>query len=180
VRHRHTINRVRHTSNSGPGATHRPAPIMPSILSKLGGSSKRNPYSNPHHPSHAPIPTKPTTPPLRTVSPRTSHDYLAEARQVANRDPITGRAVTHPVVPQTSSGTSRLPAQSSRANVELSAYLNRAKQTAQTTGTRYDLFSRQEREKFEREEKVRIARGGTEFYAPERRIEEYFAEGVRD
>jgi hypothetical protein len=42
------------------------------------------------------------------------------------------------------------------------------------------LFSRQEREKFEREEKVRIARGGTEFYAPERRIEEYFAEGVRD
>jgi hypothetical protein len=42
------------------------------------------------------------------------------------------------------------------------------------------LFSREERERFEREEKVRIARGGTEYYAPERRIEEYFAEGVRD
>jgi hypothetical protein len=42
------------------------------------------------------------------------------------------------------------------------------------------LFSREEREKLEREEKIRIARGGTEFYAPERRVGEFYAEGVRE
>jgi hypothetical protein len=156
---------------------------MPSILSKLTGSSKRknNPYSNPHHPSHAPIPTNPTTSPPRTVSPRTSHDYLAEARQVVNRDPITGRLAPAPAILQNLAAPSQQPpAEPSRANAELSAYLNLASKTVPKTGTRYDLFSRKEREKSEREEKMRIAKGGTEFYAPERRVEGFYAEGVRE
>jgi hypothetical protein len=166
-------------------------PAMPSIFSKLGGSSKRNnPYSNPHHPGHAPLPTKPSAqsssqpnPPLRSVFPRTSHDYLAEARQVANRDPVTGRPLPHPVIPQSSSDASQQPANTaerSRANAELSAYLSRASRTPPTTGTRYDLFSSEERKRIEREEQIRIARGGVEFYAPERRVEEFYANGVRD
>lgn len=65
-------------------------------------------------------------------------------------------------------------------SVERSAYLNRASQTSVVSGSRYDLLSAEEKRK--REEKERMGRvvGGVEFYAPERRVEEFYAWGVRD
>ncbi|KAH7068969.1 hypothetical protein BKA63DRAFT_421952 [Paraphoma chrysanthemicola] len=159
---------------------------MPSFFSKLGISSKRknNPYLNPHHPGHRPLPqpipksTSRSQPslPLRPASPREAHDLLAEARQVANRDPVTGRPLPQPtVLHQTASETNRLgPSQ------ERSAYLNRAMQSTQTMGSRYELFAQEERRR--RDEEIRLirARGGVEYYAPERSVSEFYAGGVRD
>ncbi|KAH7395035.1 hypothetical protein DE146DRAFT_68153 [Phaeosphaeria sp. MPI-PUGE-AT-0046c] len=159
---------------------------MPSFFSKLTGSSKRkNPYANSHHPSRAPLPQKAITDSqpgdsLRPASPRGSVDYLAEARLAINRNPVTGKALSQPNMPQSSR---KAPTQSSateRGAVEPSAYVSRASQSPQTMGTRYDLFTTEERKRMEREEKIRIARGGQEYYAPERRIGEFYAGGVRD
>lgn len=172
---------------------------MPSLLSKLTSgtpskskSKRTNPYSNPHHPSHAPIPGKPTQP-LRSASPDMStYDLLAEARLSANRDPITGKRLPQPVMPlprsqntnqpraQVSPIATPNPASSSNPREEPTAYTFRSSQTPQTMGSRYDLFSAEERRRMEVEEKIRIARGGQEFYAPERRVEEFYAEGVND
>jgi hypothetical protein len=174
---------------------------MPSLFARFtgAGSKKNNPYINAYHPSHAPIPKQPTTTtsqPLPTVSPRGSHDFLAEARSLANRDPITGRPLPEPIAPVPTARQSSMPkmlqSKKSRkklgqqkseggratANEEMSAYLNRASQTKQATGKRYDLFSAAERERIEREEAIRIQRAG-EFYAPERRVEEFYHERVQ-
>ncbi|OAL03942.1 hypothetical protein IQ06DRAFT_291576 [Phaeosphaeriaceae sp. SRC1lsM3a] len=160
---------------------------MPSFFSKLTGSSKRNnPYANPNHPSRAPLPQKTVTnsqpnEELRPASPRDSVDYLAEARLAVNRDPVTGKTLSQSSMPQSSGRQEQ--AQSSAAGrgaAEPSAYASRASQSPQTMGTRYDLFTMEERKRMEREEKIRIARGGQEFYAPERRIGEFYAGGVRD
>lgn len=169
---------------------------MPSLFSKLAPSSskRKNPYSNPHHPSHAPLPTKlpnqrsATQPPqLRPASPRDSHDFLAEARQLTNRDPVTGRPL--PREAQTASESSRI-AQArlnaagasrgvqARPPVESSAYLNRASKIQPTSGKRYDIISYEERKMRDEQERIRKAMGGTEFYAPERRVEEFYADGV--
>jgi hypothetical protein len=65
-------------------------------------------------------------------------------------------------------------------SAEQSAYLARANQTKQTTGMRYEMFASEERRKREEEERIRRARGGVEFYAPERRIEEFYAGAGRN
>ncbi|KAH7088945.1 hypothetical protein FB567DRAFT_522667 [Paraphoma chrysanthemicola] len=174
---------------------------MPSFFSKLGISSKRknNPYLNPHHPGHAPLPqpiSKPTSRsqpslPLRPASPREAHDLLAEARQVANRDPVTGRRLPQPTVLHQTASETNVHA-NARVNgalnamerlgpsQERSAYLNRAMQSTQTTGSRYELFAQEERRR--RDEEIRLirARGGLEYYAPERSVSEFYAGGVRD
>lgn len=183
---------------------------MPSFLSKLKLSSSNkanNPYTNPYHPSHQPISqrskSQPNLPLPRPASPRETHDFLAEARQTANRDPITGRLLpqqrpTAIGIPNQTASESNLDA-NARVNgalnaierlgpsAERSAYLNRASRTPQTTGRRYDLVAgmgRRKREeearKREEEERVRIARGGTEYYAPERHYSEFYAGPVRD
>ncbi|KAF2248766.1 hypothetical protein BU26DRAFT_518981 [Trematosphaeria pertusa] len=75
---------------------------MPSIFKKIFHSSyaggKRNPYRDPKHVLNKSAPSLPTTPatkptpaPGRPASPRGSHDYLAEARAVVGRDPVTGK-----------------------------------------------------------------------------------------
>jgi len=178
--HKHFALIQPHWASTPPNPTLSPSntpAIMPSLFSKFTGGSSRskskNPYSNPHHPSHAPLPKQPAAPsqPLPTASPRGSRDYLAEARELANRDPVTGQRLPQPNMPR--------PAQQSSPSTDTSAYQNRAGQTAQTTGSRCDLFSSQERERLEREEAIRVARGRAEFYAPERRVEEFYSEPVR-
>jgi hypothetical protein len=170
---------------------------MPSFLSKITGSSKsKNPYQNPYHPGHAPIPpkcnpqpqsTSSPRPPLRSISPSDSSNLLAEARQVANRDPITGRPLPRPVVPQTISAkdfesSTRLSASAEKliAKAEKSAYMNRASQIVRTTGSRYDLLSSQEKRLREEAERMVMSGHRLEFYAPERRTEKLYGQGVRD
>jgi hypothetical protein len=163
--------------------------IMPSIFSKIGGSSKRNnPYRNPHHPSHKPLPQKHTTDPIpimtqQTDLPPVSRNLLAEARQLANRDPVTGRLLPSPVMPQSANEANKQPKAQSKNTpnaTEVSAYSSRASQTVQTTGSKYELFSIEERRRIAREERIRIARGGGEFYAPERKLDEYYGARVSD
>lgn len=63
---------------------------------------------------------------------------------------------------------------------ERTAYQNRAGASKQTTGSKYDLFVQESLAKRNEEARVRAARGGVEYYAPERRIEEFYSGGVRD
>ncbi|UPX19018.1 uncharacterized protein EKO05_0009295 [Ascochyta rabiei] len=87
---------------------------MPSFFKKiLYGKELSNPYVNPYHPGHTtlpntshqpsyptypqpaahfPPPPTPPTPPARAESPMYS-DFLGEARLLAGRDPVTGRAM---------------------------------------------------------------------------------------
>ncbi|KAH7398279.1 hypothetical protein BKA66DRAFT_452759 [Pyrenochaeta sp. MPI-SDFR-AT-0127] len=171
---------------------------MPSFLSKF--SKKPNPYMNTHHPGHNPIPQ--TTAPyttasctsnsqspqanqLRPVSPRGASDLLAEARQVAGRDPVTGR-LRADLVSQTASERSLSNERNPLADLrqvekeERTAYQNRAVASKQTTGNKYELYVQEALAKREEEARVRAARGGIEYYAPERRLEEYYSGGVRD
>lgn len=155
---------------------------MPSFFSKITGSSKRNnPYANPQHPCRAPLPSEASAP-QPSASPRGSIDYLAEARLAVNRDPVTGRRIpqSQPNLPQSSRQAQAQSSATERGAVEQTAYQSRASQIPPNMGTRYDLFTKEERQRMEREEKIRIARGGQEYYAPERRIGEFYAGGVRD
>jgi hypothetical protein len=149
---------------------------MPSFLSKLTGSksASKNPYENPHHPSHLPVPQKATSPPppLRSVPPTISANLLAEARQVANRDPITGRALA-----STPDDTVAAWAQTTIVRAEQSAYMKRASQIQQTSGSRYDILSG--REIRAREEAMWVT-GKGEFYAPERMVGEFYGGGRSD
>jgi hypothetical protein len=167
---------------------------MPSFLSKFSSSSKRNnPYLNVHHPGYASLPQNSntqlytTSKPISTfqsVPPVNSRNLLAEARQVAHRDPITGRPLPYPIIPPTASET--VFESSARSNgfiekpgvdAEKGA---RAGQIVQTTGSRYDLVASEERRMREEAERIIKTRGGLEFYAPERRMEEFYSGGVRD
>lgn len=91
---------------------------MPSFLKKLIlGKTPSNPYLNPDHPNHTPQPPQPPYPTYPTypqpaahfppypdarpssapllpqphASPRGSSDFLAEARVIVGRDPVTGQ-----------------------------------------------------------------------------------------
>lgn len=163
---------------------------MPSFFSKITGLSKhKNPYANPQHPCRAPLSQKAvgdsqSSTPQPSASPRGSIDYLAEARMAINRDPVTGKRMSQPQpdLHQSSRQPQAQPQTSAagQSAADPTAYQSRASQIPPNMGTRYDLFSGEERARMEREEKIRIARGGKEYYAPERRIGEFYAGGVRD
>lgn len=175
---------------------------MPSFFKR-----KPNPYSNPHHPSHNPIPknlsantttastaapraqSQPFIPP-RPASPRGSSDFLAEARRLAGRDPVTGRVRPSETAMEPNQSSNSPPNQNQTrgiaggrsanttrptANTEMSAFLNRSSQSPQNTGNRYDLFSRECQAQQEYDERVRAARGGVEYYAPERQVSEFYS-----
>ncbi|KAF2829395.1 hypothetical protein CC86DRAFT_368413 [Ophiobolus disseminans] len=170
---------------------------MPSLFKP--NSKRNNPYSNPNHPSHTALPPKVINPhsasqpnvATQSATLPPSNNLLAEARQLANRDPITGRLLPRPSMPtDTASETNLLAnARLHRAmnavdrlgpSAERSAYLGRASQTALVCGKRYDLVSAEQRKKREEEEKLKKVMGGVEFYAPERKVGEFYGGGVED
>lgn len=135
--------------------------------------------------------TQPTLPP-RPASPRGSSDFLAEARHLAGRDPVTGRARSAATSTERGESSNRPQGQGQAAgqgvsgstsrptaNDELSAYLNRSSQTTQRTGNRYDLISRECQMQRENDERIRAARGGVEYYAPERQVSEFYSGPVQ-
>jgi hypothetical protein len=63
---------------------------------------------------------------------------------------------------------------------EPSAYVTRASKTKPTTGNKYDLFIQLMAEKRIKEEIAAAAMEKAEYYAPERRVEEFYSHGVRD
>jgi hypothetical protein len=157
---------------------------------------RQNPYSNPHHPNHDPKPAPPTDnsfPPRPTTaepaSPRGSFDYLAEARQAVGRDPVTGRhlhAASTPELHFDSPTYQRPPVRAvggesswtgatevARSRGEISAFNSRNNGVRITSGTRYDLFVQEMKDR--KMGGYRPPEGGyyapppkqaTEFYAP--------------
>lgn len=63
---------------------------------------------------------------------------------------------------------------------EPSAYATRATKTKPTTGSKYDLFVQLMAEKRIKEEMAAGAIEKAEYYAPERKVEEFYSHGVRD
>lgn len=147
--------------------------FTPNPSSKRNKNNKKNPYSDHHHPSHVPLPPKPPAQHLRPASPRESHNFLPEARLLINRDPVTGRAMQSANRAQVNSSTP-----GSTSSAEPSAYLTRALQLPPTSGKKYDIVTYHERKAREEQDRVRRARGGVEFYAPERQVGEFYGGGV--
>ncbi|KAF1945218.1 hypothetical protein EJ02DRAFT_419747 [Clathrospora elynae] len=162
---------------------------MSSFLDKLRGKS--NPYKNTHHLGHNPNPAltsknAPENPasftqkllPRRPASPP---DLLAEARQLAGRDPVTGKRHAYMIAQTASERQQHLAEVRQSATDERTAYRDRAAKTQQTPGQRYDLFVQEMVAKRDGDAvALRAVRGGAEYYAPERRVEEFYAERVRD
>lgn len=63
---------------------------------------------------------------------------------------------------------------------ERTVYQARAAHSERATGNQYDLTVQEMAAQRAREARERAARGGVEYYAPERRVEEFYAGGVRD
>lgn len=174
---------------------------MPSVFKKIFHTSypggKHNPYADPEHPSNpnyyaspSSIPAshnfKPQQLPPRPASPRDSHDYLAEARQAVGRDPVTGKRISGRSSARSKSapGANRAPAAArsvqnetgapggpggSRRNVVASTERNEG--DAGQIGTRYDMFVQEMRGR--ERGGWREPEGG--YYAPERRVGEFYA-----
>lgn len=63
---------------------------------------------------------------------------------------------------------------------ERTAFQSRSVQSKQVSGHRYDLFVQEMVARRETEARVRAARGGQEYYAPERHVEEFYGQVTRD
>ncbi|EOA87023.1 hypothetical protein ACJQWK_09149 [Exserohilum turcicum] len=150
-----------------------------SFIKKLCGKS--NPYEKAYRAQSN------TTSAIQTTNPPTStrtdnhHDLLAEARQAAGRDPLTGRKTTR--IPDPTS-TERYPARDTPAQTAAAhkaAYLAWAAQNPEERGTPYASYEEYVQEMLEKRHGGRDAvRSETSYYAPERRVQEYYAERVRD
>jgi hypothetical protein len=154
-----------------------------SFFKKLRG--KKNPYEKAPTAAFSPAPvstaTNTTGPhialsnserviPLHPASPREAPDLLAEARQVAGRDPVTGRPRID--IASQGSGPQQPLAEPSQAADPKAAYIERARQSGRVPYESYEVFVQ--------EMVAKRVRGGSEYYAPERRVEEFYAGGVRD
>jgi hypothetical protein len=158
---------------------------MPSLLDKLLHPTtvpgrKPNPYTHPHHPNHlntsqsAPISTtarevfstsqtqtlRPKMP--RPASPREPYDYLAEAREASGRDVVTGQ-------PRNQIGEHTRGEREERRDGR-SVYQESSSGRSQTHGTKYDLFVQE----IKARKGGRWRAPGEGFYAPERRLGEFY------
>ncbi|KAI8942748.1 hypothetical protein NX059_000792 [Plenodomus lindquistii] len=168
---------------------------MPSLFSKFG--KKSNPYMDAQRFDHKPpapqvrtIQTTASTPvkQLRPVSPRRVSDLLADARLAAGRDPVTGR-LRPDMASLTASERSAAERELTEQLKELEerkriAYQSQAK-VKNSMGERFDRLmqkvpanklannaaaARRARTEYRDPEGNKL-----EYYAPERRIGEYYA-----
>ena len=173
---------------------------MPSLFAKIGLSSKPNPYMNPHHPGHNSArkkvaqpgktgthpatnahPSSVSLPLPRQASPRGSSDFLAEARNSAGRNPVTGRRAGGPS--QRNNTLSRVSLADELRQVEAeerTMYQNRSLAQIRTMGSKYELYAQAMVKQREEEMRIRAARGGVEYYAPERTLSEFYSAPLND
>lgn len=165
---------------------------MPSF-SDFFGRKKANPYTNQFHPGHNALPK--STPKNAPLANANNRDLLAEAREAAGRDPTTGqrRPDTHWYLPSERDDHGHLPSQrtsstqsASLADLrqveeeERTCFQSRAAKYKPTTGQRYDLYVQESLAKRDAESRARAARGGHEYYAPERSLEEFYSRGEQN
>ena len=148
-----------------------------SFLNKLRGKS--NPYEKAHPTqSNITLPNNTANQPRNAVP---QHDLLAEAREAAGLDPVTGRRRTH-VAHQMLSQQQPAPYGASQTPAEQkAAYLAWAAQRPQERGRPYGSYEEFVREMIEKRDGRRDAAGGlSSYYAPERRVEEYYSQALRN
>ncbi|EUC50735.1 hypothetical protein COCMIDRAFT_21751 [Bipolaris oryzae ATCC 44560] len=148
-----------------------------SFLNKLRGKS--NPYEKAHHTRSNITSPNDTTNQPRNIVPQ--NDLLAEAREAAGLDRVTGRRRTHVAVQTPHQqqlavhGTHQTPAE------QKAAYLAWAAQRPQERGQPYGSYEEFVREMIEKRDGRRDPAGGlSSYYAPERRVEEYYYQAMRD
>lgn len=147
-----------------------------SFFNKLRGKS--NPYEKAYRTQSYIAPPSHTN--LSQPSTRPDPDFVAEARQAAGRNPVTGRR--HAEATSQASLQQKLPPQSSgqTASEQKAAYLAWAAQRPQERGKPYGSYEEFVREMIEKRDGRReCGSGSSSYYAPERRMEEYYAERVR-
>ncbi|KAF2473934.1 uncharacterized protein BDR25DRAFT_162768, partial [Lindgomyces ingoldianus] len=109
----------------------------------------RNPYLDPSNPNYNPTqPPPPTTPSRafnRTIlaSPRGSSDFLAEARETVGRDRVTGKRIV------SANGGKDRDRGRGRGTEERSAYADHSSNIRIRSGTKYDLFVQEMKERRE-------------------------------
>jgi hypothetical protein len=138
-----------------------------SFFNKLRGKS--NPYEKAHRPqSYNTTSTQTTNNTPSNVRP--NNDLLAEAREAAGRDPVTGRRRAH-LAHQTLNqqqpalhGPKQTPTE------------QRAAQRSQERAQPYSSYEEFVQEMIERRDGKREATdGASSYYAPERRVQEYYS-----
>jgi hypothetical protein len=136
-----------------------------SPFNKLRGKS--NPYQKTHHASNL----------FMSVNTPTSSDLLAEARQAAGRDPVTGRRQP------SQSAKKQQPSLEQQQQVmeeQKAAFLAWAAKNPQAAGRPYESYEAFVQEMVAKRTGNVEPRGETEYYAPERSVEEYYSERGRD
>ena len=148
----------------------------PSFFNKLRGKS--NPYEKTYRNQPNTTLTCQTT--RQQPNARPENDLLAEARQATGRDPVTGRRRAE-LAGQTFTQQSSAPQTSGQtAADQKAAYLAWAAQKPHERGQPYSSYEEFVQEMIEKRDGRRQAVGGPAgYYAPERRVEEYYSEGVR-
>ncbi|XP_014556866.1 hypothetical protein COCVIDRAFT_98792 [Bipolaris victoriae FI3] len=146
-----------------------------SFVNKLRGKS--NPYEKARHTQSNITSPNNTTYQSRNVVPQ--NDLLVEAREAAGLDPVTGRRRTH-VAHQTLSQQQPAPYGASQTPEEQkAAYLAWAAQRPQERGQPYGSYEEFVREMIEKRNGRDAAGELSGYYAPERRVEEYYSHAVR-
>ncbi|USP75953.1 hypothetical protein yc1106_03227 [Curvularia clavata] len=147
-----------------------------SFFNKLRGKS--NPYEKSYRTQSYVAPTSHTN-----LSPPSAHpdtDLLAEARQAAGRDAVTGRRQVEATNQTFVQKQPPLQSSGQTASEQKAAYLAWAAQRPQERGKPYGSYEEFVQEMIEKRDGRREAGdGSSSYYAPERRVEEYYSERVR-
>ncbi|CAN9156275.1 unnamed protein product [Alternaria alternata] len=139
-----------------------------SPINKLRGKS--NPYqksgnaNRTSHPSDTP----------------TSDDLLAEARQAAGRDPVTGQRTPGPASKKAKKQKMSLEQEQQAAEEQKAAFLAWAAKHPQAAGRPYESYEAFVREMVAKRTGNVAPSGRTEYYAPQQTVEEYYSTGLSE
>ncbi|KAI4628377.1 hypothetical protein J4E80_002515 [Alternaria sp. BMP 0032] len=162
-----------------------------SPINKLRGKS--NPYQKKYTAPKTPAPNSeclaearqaagrdPVTGSQQRTNEPTSADLLAEAREAAGRNPVTGRP--QPVVTgkKTKKQKMSLEQQQQAAEEQKAAFLAWAARHPQEGGRPYESYEAFVQEMVAKRTGSLEQRTGAGYYAPERSVGEYYSGGVRD
>ena len=162
-----------------------------SPINKLRGKS--NPYQKKYTAPKTPAPNSeflaearqaagrdPVTGNQQRANESTSSDLLAEAREAAGRNPVTGRP--QPVVTGKKAKTQKLSLeqQQQAAEEQKAAFLAWAARHPQEGGRPYESYEAFVQEMVAKRTGSVEQRTGAGYYAPERSVGEYYSGGVRD
>lgn len=163
-----------------------------SPINKLRGKS--NPYQKRYTAPKSPVPDSEFLAEARQAAGRdpvtgsqaqranepTSADLLAEAREAAGRNPVTGRPQPDVTSKKTRKQKLSLEQQQQAAEEQKAAFLAWAAKHPQEGGRPYESYEAFVQEMVAKRTGNVEQRTGAGYYAPERSVEEYYSGGVRD